>query len=140
MAKRGGGRCRFHEAEPDVSASGIGKNYNGHRIFHARRTRLTEYIFSDGTTVIASKADSDKFRHDLSEAAKKDTKVADYLKLFPELRIGAAGEVSGFKPEPEPESKADALPAGTDGKPVTSSSSLSQEPSSRSPPNPADTS
>ncbi|MFN7991499.1 MAG: hypothetical protein U0R44_05055 [Candidatus Micrarchaeia archaeon] len=124
MAKKSAGLVRFREAEPDVTTTGIGKNYRGYRIFHTRKNGRFEFIENDGGTRNVSHEEREQFRKDLTAAARKDQKVASYLREFPQLGRAPAAEAEQFKAEPEP---------------VTSSSSL-QEQSSRSPPNPADTS
>lgn len=101
MSRGNGGltKAKYKEAEPDVSSTGIGKNYKGYRIFHSRKKDTIEHIGNDYALREATAEELAAFRRDLAAAARKDPKVARYLAEFPALRT--RDEKEAFKPEPD---------------------------------------
>ncbi len=101
MARRNLRGMRYVEGPPQATTTGVGKDYNGYRIFHAARTGLIERIENDGETRRPSEAEAERFRKDLSAAASRDKEVRAYLSRFPGLRHCGMQELAGMKPEPE---------------------------------------
>jgi hypothetical protein len=99
-----GQKAKYRESEPDVTGTGIGKNYDRYRIFHTRKKDEVEYIGNDYSLRAPTDAELAQFKKDLAEAAVKERKVARYLEEFPHL--GIQKEAERFKPEPEPIAKA----------------------------------
>ena len=86
---------RYKECPPDITGTGAGKNYDGFRIFHTRKSGLIEHILADGSIRPASTEERERFVTDLTAASHKDDKVRGYLDKFRGLRL------EGYKPEPE---------------------------------------
>lgn len=78
-------QTRFKEAEPQATESGIGKNYDGFRMFHSRRTGKVDFINDDYSEREPTPGELERFRKDLQSAALRDRKVASYLSDFPDL-------------------------------------------------------
>ncbi len=102
MSKGNGGntKAKYKDSEPDLTGTGIGKNYRGYRIFHTRKTGKVERIGNDYSLGAPSEDELSRFKMDLARAAARDKKIARYLQDFPSLRERALPEA--FKPEPEP--------------------------------------
>jgi len=83
-------RARYHEAAPDVSATGIGKCYSRFRMFFARKKGELELIQDDYSIRAPTPQEAERFRKDLTAAAMGDRKVARFLTEFPELVFGDA--------------------------------------------------
>ncbi|MEW6034983.1 MAG: hypothetical protein AB1529_00080 [Candidatus Micrarchaeota archaeon] len=90
--KREEDRMGYRDSEPDVTSTGIGKTYDGFRMFHSRKGLLEHISSSDGALRAATDEEAAQFRKDLARAAAKDSKVAKYLGEFPELREDLQGE------------------------------------------------
>ena len=107
MAKRVGRQraiMRYKEEEPDITTSGIGKNYKGFRMFHSLKTDDVEYIANDGAIRPANANEVQQFRKDLANAARKNAEIGKYVSKSPLLQIHE--KVEPFKPEPEDIQKA----------------------------------
>ncbi len=91
-------RMGYRDSEPDVTSTGIGKTYNGYRMFHSRKGLLEHISSSDGALRPATGEETARFRKDLARAAARDSKVARYLRDFPELREDGQAETAGPKP------------------------------------------
>ena len=110
-AKGGNTKAKYKEGEPDLTETGIGKNYRGYRIFHTRKKDRVERIGNDYSLGAPSEAELSQFMRDLARAAPRDKKIARYLQDFPSLRERALPEA--FKPQPEPPMDAGAEQSGT---------------------------
>ncbi len=113
MSKGNGGntKAKYKESEPDLTGTGIGKNYRGYRIFHTRKKDRVERIGNDYSLGAPSDAELSRFKMDLAKAAARDKKIARYLQDFPSLRERALA--GAFKPEPEPPIAAQPEQSGT---------------------------
>ncbi len=100
MGKHGFSGSRYREGAPDITTTGAGKNYDGHRIFHMISTGRIERIEDDGSVNPAKAEDISRFRRDLTAASARDKKVREYLERFPFLKE-ARQDIDGMKPEPE---------------------------------------
>ena len=76
----------YREKTPNITSTGAGKNYDGHRIFHTIRTGLIEYIYNDGTTRYATAEETARFKNDLTAAAAENPKVSWYLEKHPSMK------------------------------------------------------
>lgn len=83
--KRVSTRARYHEAAPDVTATGIGKCYSRFRMFFSRKNEALELIQDDYSIRLPTQAEAERFRKDLTGAAAGDRKVARFLEEFPVL-------------------------------------------------------
>ncbi len=113
MSKGNGGntKAKYKDSEPDLTETGIGKNYRGYRIFHTRKNGRVERIGNDYSLGAPSEAELSQFRRDLARAAARDGRIARYLKDFPSLREKSLPQP--FKPEPEPPIAAQPEQSGT---------------------------
>ncbi len=89
--KKASTRARYHEAAPDVTATGIGKCYRRSRVFFARKKGELELIEDDYSIRAPTPQEAERFRKDLTAAAAVDRKVARFLEEFPELVFRDAG-------------------------------------------------
>lgn len=112
MSRGNGGntKAKYKDSEPDLTGTGIGKNYRGYRIFHTRKSGKVERIGNDYSLGAPSEDELSQFKRDLARAAARDGKIARYLKDFPSLREKALPD---FKPQPEPPMPAQAEQSGT---------------------------
>jgi hypothetical protein len=104
---------KYLESEPDLTNTGVGKNYDGFRIFHSRKRGDMEYIGRDYSLRPPNEAELKQFRKDLATAALNNPKIARYLEEFPALCHRPAPEpaVEGIMTEREPlTSSASSLP------------------------------
>jgi hypothetical protein len=97
--RTGAGSSKYKEKEPDLTSTGLGKNYKGFRIFHERKTDRIERIGDDYTLSAPGEGELARFRQDLAAAARKSAAIAAYIRQFASLRM--QGEAEGLKPEPE---------------------------------------
>lgn len=112
MAQRSGRQraiMRYKEAEPDITTSGIGRNYKGFRIFHTIKTDDVEYIANDGAIRPATADEVDQFRKDLASAARKNAEIGKYISKFPLLQA-RENSAPDLKPELKPELKTELKP------------------------------
>lgn len=110
-AKGGNTKAKYKEGEPDLTETGIGKNYKGYRLFHTRKRDTVERIGNDYSLSAPSESELGQFKRDLARAAARDRKIARYLQDFPSLRERALPEA--FKPQPEPPMDARTDQSGT---------------------------
>lgn len=121
----------FRDSPPDVTDTGIGKNYNGHRLFHSRRTCVIEYILYDGSRRAPDPPDVETFKRDLTEAARNgDVKVRRYLREYRNLMAKENGAgLEQFKAEPENINDGGAVPiSGTRTRSEATPGELSDKP------------
>lgn len=81
------GRFGYHDAEPDVMETGIGKNYEGYRIFFSQKTQAIDYIGDNHDERPANPEEVDRFKKDLAAAAIANEGVRMYIEVHPVLRV-----------------------------------------------------
>ena len=91
---------RYKESPPDVTSTGIGKNYPGCRIFHWKSDGKTELIDQDYSKRDPNPDELARFRRDLTAAAISMPEVEQYLAQYPELRAPPASSNAVGSAEP----------------------------------------
>ncbi len=102
-------RSRYCESEPDITSTGIGKNYNGYRIFYDSKTDTTVYIGEDYTRRDPNETEFLLFKMQLTESAGTNPAIAERLKLYPWLIFG--GPLAEGPATQLPQPKHDVQPA-----------------------------
>jgi len=105
--------ARYAGSEPDITTTGVGKNYDGYRMFYDIKEDKIKYIGNDYATRDPSASELMIFKMDLQIAARTNPNVARCLELYPKLRLDEP-MVEGpamLPPQTEPEG----LPANKDG-------------------------
>jgi hypothetical protein len=103
--RRGPGSKGFVDREPEITSSGIGKDYLGFRMFHFKNGTAIEYIGKEYELRAPSQAEAQGFKRDLAIAAKNKPEIAQYIGQHPELKYDEPLEEGPMTQPPETASR-----------------------------------
>ncbi|HSB46817.1 MAG TPA: hypothetical protein VLD37_02300 [Candidatus Bilamarchaeum sp.] len=98
--RQGKYQTRYKEGSVEVKESGMGKDYDGFRMFHSRKKDEVTCINDDYSEREPTESELARFRKDAAEAARGDRRVGRYLEEFPKLKIRSESEALKMEPEP----------------------------------------